>query len=232
MSGTDGIVIVPRAPGPLLRPDTAGPGRDGLDELIDDLLPDTDEGPGLVDAGLLASGAGVLAWTALGDPPGLATFAGIAALGLGSILPLRAGWRWLSDRRRSRRRSALLGRGIPVRVGDPDVARLVAAYEDLSAGPDAARAAAHAALMEVASLLNGRVPTSERERRYVADRAEAVEELVSALGELDVPVGDDPHVDPDLVVEAREELDVLSGTTSIVRLDELTAEVRSRRRHR
>ena len=228
MLGDDGIVIVPPTPAPLVRPEGGGRRRDDLDELIDDLLPDTDEGPGPVDAGLLAGGAGLLAWTVLGNPPELATFAGVAALGLGSILPVRAAWRWLSGRRREAR----LARGTPLRVGDATVARLVAAYEQLDAAPDAARAAAHAALTEVASLLQGRVPASDRERRYVAARTEAVEGLVAALAEVDPAAGDDAAVDTDLVVEAREELDALGGMTSLSRLDELIAEVRSRGRLR
>lgn len=233
MSRDDDIVIVPRAPGPVIRPDGDGRRRDDLDRLIDDLLPDSDEGPGLVDVALLASGAGLLTWTVAGSPPELATFAGVAALGLGSILPVRAAWRWTSERRASRRRAALLARGVPARVTDPDVRRLIAAYEELDAAPHAARAAAHGAVMEVASLLQGRPPSSERERSYVAARADAVENLVAALGELDAPVDEEqPVVDHDLVVQAREELDAVGGVTSLSRLDELTEEMRARgRRH-
>jgi hypothetical protein len=225
---SDEVVIVPRAPGPLVRPEAGGRRGDDLDDLIDDLLPDTDEGPGLVDAGLLAGGAGLLAWSVLGTAPDAATIAGIAAVGLGSILPLRAGWRWVAERRHR----ALLRRGTPLLVRDPVVARLVAAYEELATGPEAARAAAHAALQEVASLLAGRAPASERERGYVTARAEAVEDLAAAVAELESPQWDDPTVDPDLVVEAREELDAIGGMTSLSRLDELTTEMRARGRRR
>ena len=45
---------------------------------------------------------------------------------------------------------------------------------------EAARAAAHGAVVEVASLLDGRTPASDGEGRYVAARVTAVQELVAA----------------------------------------------------
>ncbi len=235
--GDGSIVVVPPAPGPLVRPD-GGPGdnrsRDGLDDLIDDLLPDTDEGPGLTDAALLAGGAGLVGWTMLGSPPAVATVAGVVAVGLGCILPLRAGWRWMGGHRRSRR----LARGVAMRADEPALARLVAAYGALDALPvttATARAAAHGAVLEVASLLAGRAPDSERERRYVEARVTAVEELAEALrglppgtASVDEPAG----VEPELVVAAREELDALGGVSALALLEDVTADVRTRGRHR
>ena len=224
----DSVVIVPPAPGRVVRP---GPrNKDGLDDLIDELLPDTDEGPGPTDAALVAGGAAVLAWSVLGSPPAVAAIAGAAAVGLGSILPLRSAWRWLRRRRRSRSRSVRL------RVDDAGLARLVAAYEALDAVPattDMARAAAHGALLEVASLLDGRRPASDAETRYVAARAAAVEALLAALRALDAerPVADGAPP-PELVAEAREELDALGGISALSRLDDVTAEVRARGRRR
>lgn len=222
----DSVVIVPVTPGRVVWPGRHS--RDGLDDLIDELLPDTDEGPGPTDAALVAGGAAAVAWSVLGAPPVAVTVAGVAALGLGSILPLRAGWRWLVGRRRRR--------DLRLRVDGPEVARLVTAYEALDEVPvttDAARAAAHGALLEVATLLNGRPPTSDAERRYVAARTAAVEALVAALRELD---SEGPPPDgapaPELVVQAREELDALGGTSALSRLDDVTAEIRDRgRRH-
>jgi hypothetical protein len=219
------VVLVPAAPGRLVRP-----GRrrgDDLDELIDELLPDTDEGPGPTDVALLTGGAAVVAWTVFGSPPAVATMAGVAALGLGSILPVRSAWRWLSGRRRSRQAR--------LRIDDAGVARLVAAYEtldDVPATTAEARAAAHGALLEVASLLEGRTPASDAERRYVGARVTAVEALVAALHELDAAPAVDGAPAPELVVEAREELDALGGVSALSRLDDVTAEVRARgRRH-
>lgn len=221
----DHTVIVPLAPGGVVRP---GPRkRDGLDDLIDELLPDTDEGPGPTDAALLVGGAAMIAWSVFGSPPVAATVAGVAALGLGSILPLRSAWRWSAERRR--RRSG----GARLRVDDPGLARLVAAYEALDTVPAttaAVRAAAHGALLEVASLLDGRTPASGAENRYVEVRVTAVEALVAALRELDAvgPAADGAPA-PELVVEAREELDALGGS-ALSRLDDLTAEARARGR--
>ena len=224
--GDDSIVIVPLSPGRLVRPGRHD--KDGLDDLIDELLPDTDEGPGPMDAALVAGGTAMVAWSVIGSPPVAATVAGIAALGLGCILPLRSGWRWLAGRRPAR--------GTRLRIDDAGVTRLVGAYEALDSVPSttaAARAAAHGALLEVASLLDGRTPASEAERRYVGARVAAVEALVAALRELEAggPLADGQPA-PDLVVEAREELDALGGVSALSRLDDVTAEVRARgRRH-
>lgn len=215
----------------MVRPGTPAR-RDGLDDLIDELLPDTDEGPGPLDAALVAGGAVVVGWSVVGSPPVAATVAGVAALGLGCILPVRSGWRWLAGRRRR----AVAGRGLPLRTDDPALARLAAAYaalDGLPATTEAARAAAHGAVLEVASLLDGRTPASDGEDRYVAARVTAVQELVEALRTLGAgpaPGADAPAVAPDLVVEAREELDALGGVSALSRLDDVTAEIRARGR--
>ena len=232
MAGDEALVIVPPTPGRLVRPSEVGRRRDDLDELIDELLPDTAEGPGLVDAGLLVGGLAVLGWSIVGDPPDMATAAGIVSVGLGCVLPMRAGWRRVARRRETR----LLKTGTPLRTSHPLLGRLVAAYEALDgrrAAPAAAVAAAHGALLEVASLLDGRAPASERERAYVEARTTAVEELLTAVRELEaseVAGETGPAVPPDLVVEAREELDALGRTGTLSRLDDLTEEVRARAR--
>ena len=208
--------------------------RDGLDDLIDELLPDTDESPGVTDAALVVGGTAVVGWSVLGDPPVAATVAGVAALGLGCVLPVRSAWRWLARRRRG----AAGGSGIPLRIDHRALAGLAAAYEaldDLPATTGPARAAAHGAVLEVASLLKGRTPASDGENRYVAARIAAVQALVEALRELDAggpasSAGDGPAVAPDLVVEAREELDALGGVSALSRLDDVTAEIRARGR--
>ena len=88
-------------------------------------------------------------------------------------------------------------------------------------------------MLEVASLLDGRTPASAAENRYVDARVAAVEELVGALRALDAGgpgAGEVPAVAPDLVVEAREELDALGGVNALSRLDDVTAEIRARGR--
>ena len=225
-------VVVPQAPGPLIRPDDEGVGRerDDLDDLIDEFLPDSAEGPGPLDAGLVAGGGALVGWAALGSPPMAVAMVGAVAISLGCILPVRTGWRALVGRRRA----AVEAGGVPLLVDDPTVGRLVAAYETLDQVPatsDSAQAAAHGAVLEVASLLDGRAPASDRERDYVDRRAAAVEELVRALRELEPADGPaEAPVPRDLVVEAREELDALGGVSALSRLDDVTEEVRARGR--
>ena len=207
--------------------------KDGLDDLIDELLPDTDEGPGPMDAALVAGGALAVGWSVIGTAPLPATVAGIAALGLGSILPVRSAWRWFTGRRRR----AATGGGIPLRIDHPALVRLASAYDALDGLPATtgpARGAAHGAVLEVASLLDGRTPASDGEHRYIGVRVAAVEELVDALRALDAlgptPADEAQPVAADLVVEAREELDALGGVSALSRLDEVTAEIRARGR--
>jgi hypothetical protein len=97
----------------------------------------------------------------------------------------------------------------------------------VSAQPTAL-AAAHEALLEVASLLRGRAATSSEEQRYVDDRSGAIEELVAALEA--APTEDETDrlgVDQRSVVEARDEVDQLSGTSTLGRLAELTEQARA-----
>jgi hypothetical protein len=224
--GDGGVVWVPPAPGPLVRP--GGAARDGLDDLLDELLPGTEEGPGATDAALIAGGGAVVAWAVVGSPPVAAAVAGAVALGLGCILPVRSLWRWAAGRRRPAG-----GLGVPLRSDHHLLARLVGAYtalDAMAATPPEARGAAHGALLEVATLLGGRTPASDAEARYVAARAEGVERLVAAVEELEAgPVeGEGPA--PELVVEAREELDALGGMGALARLDDVTADIEGRGR--
>lgn len=238
------FVVVPHRPGPLISLDTARSqrGRDDLDELIDDLFPNVEERAGLFDAALVVVGAGLLAWGWIGTVPTIVTVLGVVVLTIGCILPIRTAWRRARERHLHRRREGLLEKGVPIEVLSPGSARLVGAYEDLLAfanrsGPklgDPAIAAAHCALLEVASLLKGRAPVSEGEVGYIDKRAAAVAELVRVLQELPPArselSGDDLSALPaDALVEAREELDQIAPFSSVSRLDELIAEARIQR---
>jgi len=223
----DHLVVVPHSPGPLVPLDPPRRGRDELDELIDDLFPDTDEGPGAFDAALVAVGLVLLGWRLAGGPP-LALAGGLVALGLGCVLPVR----WLAQRLRRRRRNATARAGVPLNVGHETTARLAGAYDDLGAAAagEAEVAAAHGALLEVATLLRGRVPSSDRERTYVTERAAAIENLAAAVRERRSAAnsGDPDGPDPALVLDARAGLDALTGPDALARLDELAAEARRR----
>lgn len=240
------LVVVPDRPGPLVGLDQARRRRerDDLDDLIDDFVPEVDDAPGWFDLLLVVTGIGLTAWAALGDPPAFAAAAGIAALGLGVILPARTAWRRVRRRRDDRRRAALLRRGVPLAVSSPGVAALVGMYGDLVeiAGripPDVATpalSAGHGAVAEVATLLGWRAPASDRELAYVEARAEAVTGLVAALrplirsSEAPVlgPIEEGPAVDPETLVRARDELDEIAASSSVARIDELAAELRDR----
>lgn len=230
-------VVVPRVAGPLVRasdPVPRGRDRDDLDELIDELFPDSEGGPGWFDLTAVAAGLGLVAWAALADGLGWALVVGLGVLALGLVLPVRSAWRWAGSSRTARRRDALLARGVPLRTDDALTGRLVRAHDELVAAGsggewagDPARPAAHQALLEVATLLEGRLPDSVAEREYVAVRAAAIEELAVELRRADVPSAGE--LDPGLVAEARVELDALSGGGSLTRLDDLTREARGDR---
>ena len=72
--------------------------------------------------------------------------------------------------------------GVPIDVSDVDVAALVAAYEAIWVAvpaPDAAAlAAAHAALLETASLLRCAPPAGPAEREYVRRHRCAIVDLI------------------------------------------------------
>jgi len=243
------VVVVPHRPGPLVALDRVRPPRerDDLDDLIDELVPDIDEGPGPFDLALVATGGGLLAWAVVGTAPSIVPAGGVAALGLGLILPLRTAWQRLRRRGDGRRQAALLDSGVRLVVSSAGVAALVDSYTELVdlaeritpsiATP--ALAAAHGALAEVATLLGGRVPASEREIVYVRTRTNAVAELVATLRpptHAEGGVSDEAEhrsdVGTDAVLSAREELDEITASSSVARLDELTAELRDRRHGR
>ena len=241
------IVVVPHRPGPLISLDISGSrrGPDDLDALVDSLFPEVDERPGWFDATLAIAGGGLLAWSLIGTAPAIVIVLGVGALGLGCILPLRAAWRRARQRSARRRRESLLQQGVPLDVTSQGTAALVEAYENLIgltrvAGgvfDDPALCAAHSALLEVASLLNGRAPTSDRQIDYVTIRAAALADLVVALREVSESSagpggGDLPAIHPDALVDAREELDRIAPINAVTRLEELIAEARTQRRDR
>ncbi|MEA2826267.1 MAG: hypothetical protein QOG43_706 [Actinomycetota bacterium] len=213
--------------------DPVAPRRDDLDDLIDELLPDVDERPGWFDAGLLAVGAMLLAGGLTVGAPSFVLVGAVFALTLGCVLPLRTAWRRLAAGRAGRRRSARLASGVPVDVTSPITGRLVAAYEALLRvegvrdGGAPAVAAAHGALLEAATLLGGRAPTSVREQEYVDRRTAAIEALAAAL--TPTPAEMAAGGEPSLLVDVRDEVEEMAGLNAVSRLDELAEEARLRR---
>lgn len=232
----DAFVVVPHRPGPLVVPPRGGGrDRDELDELIDDLFPDVDEGPDWFDLGLALTGIGLLAWTLVGDAPGIVAALGIGALALASILPLRSAWRWFARRSQQRHTDAHLAAGVALDASTRPVATLVGSYGALFdpamelADPllVQARAAAHAALLEVATLLSGRSPSTERELGYIDQRSVALSGLIESLQA--TPAHEEDEIDPDLLVAAREEIDLIAPVTAVTRLEQVATEARLRR---
>jgi hypothetical protein len=238
------VVVVPRRPGPVifLDGDRTRRERDELDDLIDELLPEIDEEPGWFDVALLLLGGGLLLWPWVSGPPPVVAMLGVIAICLGCVLPIRTSWRHARQRRALSRRDARLAQGVLLDISSPNVAALVSAYEDLFrvaggsspwvGGP--ATPAAHVALMEVASLLGGQPPRSERQRAFVDQRARAVADLCDALRELPsspprtLPA--DPFLaEPDGLIEAWEGLDQISPFNSVTRIESIIDEARIRR---
>lgn len=205
-------VTVPPRPGRLR---AVSRGRDGLDDVLDEVLgPVPDGGPGVTDALLLAAGAAALLAVPLAGAPPVAGVAGAALVLLGLALPARG----LLQRRR--------GRGVVLAASDPDVGRLVTAHDrvaDLVAAEpsDLAREAlstAHLAVVEVAALLGGRPPAGPDERAYCTARSSALERLAEALVR-EGATHEARH--RELVARVVRELEETSGQSAPARLEEL-----------
>jgi hypothetical protein len=245
------VVVVPRLPGPLRRlDDPSAQGGDELDQMIDEVLgPTTDEGPGIFDVILVVAGIALIVWSAVigGGGPWFAI--GVVSLILGFALPARSLVRAATVRRSARRRTRVLRTGVALDVTDTAVAELVDAYETLrqsAALPDVtvsvsgrALEAGHAALLEVASLLEGRRPVTGEERTYVERRTIAIRGLVLDLVDADrtwrrsmasqsAAGTETARERAAAVVRAREELEATAGVGAVDELDRLRAELRDR----
>ena len=225
-------VVVPARPGPLVRLQDLERGRDELDEPLDDVFGEPDDrGPGPVDAVLVVGGVGAIIGGQAASLPTVVTVCGAAAVALGSVLPLRSLWRRVGSARRASRLQSLLGDGVLLRIDHPSIERLLAAHQRLLSvtAPlaTALRArvhdVAHAALLEVASLLGGRPPGAQVEVDYVAARAHALEDLAATVA--DPRVGDGETDRRRALVEARHEVEQLAGNSSLTDASDLSREL-------
>jgi hypothetical protein len=228
----DQVVVVPSRPGPLVRLTDVERERDEIDAVVDDLFGLSDQrGPGLADAVLIAGGAGAIAVGMATSAPSVVTVVGIAVVVCGCVLPLRWMWDRIDDRRASARQRSLIGDGLMLRIDHPSTRRLVASYERLiatsaSLAPAPRRRVgevAHSAIVEVASLLDGGLPTDDAEVEYIVARHVALDDLVRAV--TDARVGDGESERRRALIEARRELDELTGTSSISAAADLTREL-------
>ena len=228
----EAAVIVPARPGPLVRLRDLDRGRDEIDELLDDVFGEPDErGPGLVDAVLVAGGLGAMIGGQLASLPVIVTVCGAAAIALGAVLPLRSVLRRAGSTQRSRRLRSLLGDGALLRIDHPTTEQLVAAHERLSRASESlapvprtrVEQVAHAALAEVASLLDGRAPGTQAEIDYVGARVAALESLVAVVTH--PRVGDGESDRRRAIVEARREVEQLAGDSSLTAASDLSREL-------
>jgi len=241
------MVLVPRTPGPVV-PVATGSGRpdDDLDAIVDEMFgPTTDERPGVFDVLLASGGVALLAWALVAGAAPWVIALGIAALVVGLALPVRSivrRYRSASDARRLR---SVGRRGYLLDVGDPSTVDLVAAHEALAGAAAlpgsvySARAldAAHGALVEVATLLDGAPPDGEEQRAYVAKRTAAIAGLAGLLADAHQRRVDAERASEraeetrrrrwvDAVTRARDELQAEDRQGSLARLDRLSRRLR------
>jgi hypothetical protein len=232
LEGLTSLVVVPARPGSIVPLASLERGRSDIDEALDDLFGEPDErGPELADAVLAVGGIAAAVVGFVAGWPFLAVL-GAGAFGLGMILPLRSLWRRVVSRRHAAVVQRLIGDGALLRVGEPTIDRLVEAHHAIEGGSldghDSARAeaVAHAALREVATLLEGRVPVSAAELEYVVTRSSALEGLARALREAPQADGDQERLDA--LLAARREVEALAGTSSVTEAAALAAELSGR----
>jgi hypothetical protein len=227
------MVVVPSRPGPVVPLQSLERGRTDIDEALDELFGEPDDrGPGTADAALLLGGvAATVVGFAAGWP--IAVVVGVCAAALGSVLPLRTLWRRVSAGRHASVVRRAIGDGALLRVGDPTLDRLIDAHRAVGAidvldPGDRARAdaVAHAALREVATLLDGRVPTSAAELEYVVSRSQALEDLARALR--DAPRRDSETERSAALLAARREVEGLTGASSVADANEFAADLSGR----
>jgi hypothetical protein len=227
------MVVVPSRPGPVVSLQSLEPGRTDIDEALDELFGEPDDrGPGIADAALvLGGGAALVVGFVAGWP--VAVVGGVCAAALGSVLPLRSLWRRVSSGRHAKVVRRAIGDGVLLRVGDPTLDRLMNAHRsvgevDVADSSDRVRAdaVALAALREVATLLDGRLPNSAAELEYVVSRSQALEDLARALR--DAPRRDSEAERSAALLAARREVEGLTGASSVADANGFAAELSGR----
>lgn len=205
----------------------------------------------LIGAGMLLIGLG---WIL---PIGVLGTLGWIALVLGIALPLQAGVRAVRGRRRVSKARRLLATGYPLDLSTRESRALINAYERVLAITDGtarerpgnvppdraadARAAAHRALVEAASLLDGRAPSVAAERTYLRKRTDAMNALAGALTASSQAAADAEAADADAdrderderaaaVALAREELELETGLGSLAQMAQVAERIRGSRR--
>jgi hypothetical protein len=221
-------VVVPVSPGPVVHVRNLERGRDDIDELLDEVFGEPDgRGPGATDAVLVAGGLGAIVAGQVASLSSLVTLVGVAAVGLGAVLPVQALWRRGAAARRFHRLQSMLGDGMLLRTDHSAIeqflavhGRLLVAAEPLAPAPKRQVCnVAHGALLEVASLLGGRALIAQEELSYVVARRQALADLTATLS--DPRVGDGDKDGRRAMVEARHEVEQLTGRSSLTEASDL-----------
>jgi hypothetical protein len=184
-------VIVPLRPGSLreYEPRSERP-RDELDDLIAELFgPETDERPGLFDAGLAVAGLSLATWAIVLGGPSVALWAGIAAIVLGLALPARAVLRRFGRAPSGGPRRRTGDQGFPLDASHPATLALIDAHARLMqvssmkgrGHPDQVVSAGHEAVVEVARRLAGQPPDTPEKVRLVSMWTDALEALTQRV---------------------------------------------------
>lgn len=227
------MVVVPAAPGPLRPLADANDQRDEVDELLDDVFGQPDAGgAGPLDAALLIGGATAVIAGLTSIAPTAVLVVGLIAFCLGAVLPLRSAWRAVLAARRTRRLESMIGDGVLMSIDHPSLVALVAAYDrcteaQVTSTGVAATAAAHAVIIEVATLLGGGRPSDPADVRYVTERAEALDELATALNASSS--ADVDRARRAAVVQARAEVDRIDGRSALTDAAVLARQLREAR---
>ena len=203
-------VVVPSRAGPVRWLSEIDKPRGEIDLMVDDILGQVDDdGPGAADAVLVTGGAAAIVASQLAALPAAVLVGGIAAVGIGAILPVRSLIRRGKSSQRTKKISSLIGDGQLLHFGDPLIAELLAAYTEVldrsarltAAGELRSRSVAHGLVEEVATLLEGNPPTAA-EAGYVSARLTAIREVAELLdNDHDEVAARHAHVEARLEVE-------------------------------
>ena len=206
--------------------------RDEVDEFIDDLFGEADEGgPGRADAVLLVGGMAALVGGVVFGLPNIVLVAGMAALALGSILPIRSLFRRVRGLRRESKTRTLLDDGMLLDAAHPALAELVKAHDQVlrvtkerSLDPgNRVNVMAHGLIREVASLLVGEPPVDQSEVDYIAARTNAMVRLaeVSSRGS----AGEDDRDFRLAALQARLEVESIAGGSALTEASKLLSDL-------
>lgn len=185
------------------------------------------EGPSVTDAALVGGGACAIAATLVAGLPVAILGVGIASVGIGSILPIRSVIRRGKHRAHDRRLRDLIGDGQLLDIRGRSTKELADTHNALIASVDATtavgirvRSIAHGLVEEVATLLEGHPPETDRQRAYVALRLAALHDLQRALTD-----HASDHAEQNASVDARLAIESHAARSALTEAAELSADL-------